>query len=105
MAIEIRMTMIDTTTISSTNVKPRTARAAGRLPRTVASPIGCLFHGFAVDVKDVLAAPALGLGVVLIAAHPPFALTGERVDRDTAEESHLLAAGAFGQFYAFHELV
>src|SRR5271157_3727400 len=131
MAIEIRITIIVMTTISSTKVKPRRralwARksfhgpASGRLtigrrlticptwpgplpglPLGVRSSIGSLLGGLGVDVEDVLAAPTGGLGVVLIAAQSPVGLAGDRIARDVAQEAHLLAFGT-RQLHALHQ--
>src|SRR2546426_134640 len=98
-AMETRITMIVITTMSSTKVKPRRRR---RLPLCIRSSTGILIHGFAVDVKDTLAAPTLTLRVVLIAAHAPLGLPGERVQRNAAEEAHLLSIGP-RQLHAFHQ--
>src|ERR1039457_1684606 len=111
MATVIRSTMMVITTINSTKVKPRSLakrherpRPKGRvLPIGIWSPIRILVAGFGVDVEDVLAAPAGGLGVVLIAAHPPFVLIRERVDRDVAQELHHLTVRALRQFYPRHQ--
>ena len=55
-------------------------------------------------IEDALAAPGLTLGIVLIAAHAPLGFAGEGVNRDPAQEAHLLSIGT-GQFDAFHQLV
>src|SRR5579871_6673124 len=102
MAMVIRMTIIVTTTISSTKVKPRKPRRAVRLPGAVASPIGSLLGSFAVDVKDVLSAPTGGVRIVLIAAHAPLTLAGERIDRNPAQEAHFLIFRR-GQLLAIHQ--
>src|ERR1035438_892019 len=104
----IRITMIVTTTIISTKVNPRNRFMARRahpftgLPFRIGLSIGCLFLGLAVYVEYALAAPALALGVVLVATHAPFGLPGERIRRDAAQEAHLLALRA-RQFHAFHQ--
>src|SRR5476649_3070094 len=105
MAIEIRITMMLTTTMISTKVKPRRRFNLPRqfhLPLGVLSSIACLFSCFAVNVKDALAAPTRGLGVVLIAAHSPFGFAGERVHRNSPQKAHFLAVGP-GQLHAFHK--
>src|SRR5579872_2290488 len=101
----MRMTMMATTTINSTNVKPRSLRLSGRLPLAVASPIGSLFAGFTENIKNVLTAPTGGIGVVLIAAHSPFGFAGERIARNPAQEPHLLILGAARQLHAVHQYV
>src|SRR5579872_3029786 len=103
MAIVMRMTMMVTTTINSTKVKPRRPRRGGRLPGAIASPIGSLLIGFAVDIEDVLAAPTLRIRVVLIAAEAPFGLAGKGIEGDSAQEAHLLIFGVIGHFHAFNE--
>src|SRR5581483_7169522 len=99
----IRMTMMVTTTINSTKVKPRRPRLNGRLPFAIASPIGSFLVGFTVHIEDVLAAPTLGIGIILIAAHAPFGFAGERIDGDAAEEPQLLVFGAVGHLHPLHE--
>src|ERR1039457_3925638 len=101
MAIEMRMTMMVTTTIISTNVKPR--RRWRRLPLCIGRSIGCLLLALGEYFEYRLAAPALGLGVVLGAAHPPFELVGERIAGNAAQEFQLGAVGVLREFHAFHQ--
>src|SRR5664279_1774003 len=116
MAMEIRITMIVITTISSTKVKPRTrlmARRArpfirpatsGLRPFRIGGSIGCLLRCLAVHIEHTLAAPTERFGVVLVAAHTPFGLAGERIYRDAPQEAHFLPVRA-GQFHTFHQNV
>src|SRR5882724_10812496 len=105
MAIVARMPMMAMTTMSSSRVKPRSADLGScSLPFTSSSlgspnaalPLGV---GYAVqahpprqrmDVVDVLAAPRAGIDGVLIAADRPLVLAGHRIDRQAAQELHLL---------------
>src|ERR1035441_8979562 len=104
----MRMTMIVITTINSTKVKPRRrcmacrARPFAGLPFCIGLSIGCLFLCLAVHVEYALAAPALALGVVLVATHAPFSLPGERIRWDAPQEANLLALRA-RQLHAFHQ--
>src|SRR5690348_12375318 len=110
-AIVIRITMMATTTMSSTNVKPRSFRLrtpwqanapAPPLPFRIRCTIGCFIRCLAVYLENVLAAPRGGLGIVGIAAHAPLGLAGEGIDRDAAQEADLLTIGAC-QFLAFYQ--
>src|SRR3954453_22067863 len=79
MAMVARMPMIAMTTISSRRVNPCSrARNVGVMSRLLlSSPLAIRHtvethsHGHGVDVVDVLATPGGGIGLVLIAAHPP----------------------------------
>src|ERR1039457_2590644 len=94
MAMVIRTTMIVRTTISSTKVNPRVRRKPGfTLPLRIRSAIRPFSRGLTINVENVLAAPTHGLGIVLVAAQPPFVPSGERVAREAAQEFHL---GSFG---------
>src|SRR5580658_1006950 len=91
-AMEIRITMMVTTTISSTNVKPRRRPILPfrtSLPFCIRCSISGLGLRFSENVKYALAAPALGLRIVLRAAHPPLVLAGERVLGNRPEEFQL----------------
>src|ERR1017187_2133307 len=101
MAIEMRMTMMVTTTIISTNVKPR--RRWRRLPLCIGRSIGCLLLALGENFEYRLAAPTLGFGVVLGAAHAPFELVGERIAGDAAQEFQLGAVGVLREDLAFHQ--
>src|SRR6516165_11093471 len=105
MAIEMRMTMMATTTISSTKVKPRSRRGAARLPFRIARSIGSPVVGFAVNIKDILAPPTVGLGIILIAPQAPVRLAGKRVARDAPEQEDLLILGGIGELDAFYQLL
>src|SRR5450755_1027778 len=100
-ASEIRITMMVITTIISTKVKPRRRFS---LPFCIGCSIGCLVAGLGIDVEDALAAPARGVRFVLIAAHSPLALTGERIHRNPPQEAHLLAVGAW-KLHPIHQHV
>src|SRR3974377_1645602 len=102
MAMETRMTMIVTTTISSTNVKPRDARA---LPVLVGRAIGRFLLRLSEYIEKVLSSPGVGAGIVLRAAHAPFVFTGERIFGDGAKELHFGAIGVVGEQLAFHQNV
>ena len=95
--------MIVITTINSTKLKPapRPERPPITIPNKASHP--GLIARLTVNVKHVLAAPAGGLGVVLVAAHAPFVLARERVPRDAAQEPHLLAVRRCWQFHALHQ--
>src|ERR1700752_4844266 len=86
MPIVAKVTMIDMTTISSISVKPRCDR---RLPITVFRPIkrGC--RRGRVDVEHVLAAPARGIGIVLVGPLAPPGALGHRINRNTAKKFQL----------------
>src|ERR1051326_7211262 len=111
----MRITTIVITTSRSTNVKPRrrsrASLAAPPPPRLSTLPLGirCAIGRFlvrlAVHAEYILAAPAGGLGVVLIAAQAPFGLVREGVARDLAQQPDLLAVGAIGKLDAFDQLV
>src|ERR1035438_3940429 len=113
MAMLIRITIIVITTMSSTNVKPRSRARGARPPRFclpykelpigIWFPIRVLVGGFGVDVKNILAAPTAGGRVVLIAAQSPLVLIGERVARNAAQELHQLAVRALRQFLPRHQ--
>src|SRR4051794_20226726 len=47
---------------------------------------------FGEYVEDVLAAPGIGIRIVLHRAHPPFRAVGERVLGNLAQEAYFLAA-------------
>src|SRR5512146_241779 len=98
-AIEMRITMMVMTTMSSTNVKPA-ARRSRDLPFGIRTPVWSFVRGFAVNVEDVLPAPTGGGRVVLIAEQTPFAFAGERIDRNPPQEFHLLSFGALCEFDA-----
>src|SRR5438045_3208957 len=101
MAMLMRITMIVTTTISSTNVKPRVRR---RLPFGIRCSVRRLVRRLAIDVEDALSSPGETLGVVLIAAQSPLRPPGERIHGDAAQEAHLLSIGA-RELDAFHQHV
>src|ERR1039458_1382919 len=100
MAIEMRMTMMVTTTIISTNVKPLRRL---RLPLCIGRSIECLLLALGEYFEYRLAAPTLGLGVVLGAAHSPFEFVAERIAGDAAEEFQLHAVGVLREGHAFHQ--
>src|SRR5947209_7247601 len=81
-ASETRITIRVTTTIISIKVKPRRDREA-RLPLGIRRPIGSFLLRLAVHVEDALSPPGEALGVILIAAHAPLRLAGERVHRNS----------------------
>src|ERR1017187_10793532 len=99
-AMEIRITMIVTTTIISTKVNPRSRFMTRRahpftgLPFRIGLSIGCLVLCLAVHVEYALAAPALALRVILVATQAPVGLPGERIHRNAAQKAHLLAVRA-----------
>src|ERR1035441_2537193 len=92
----IRITTMVITTISSTNVNPRV------LPLGIRRAIGTLFGCLGIYVEHVLAAPALRLGLVLVAAQAPLVLAGERIAGDAPEEAHLGPLGVI-HLHAFHQ--
>src|SRR5882762_10162744 len=88
----VRMAMIDITVISSRSVKPRSPVASlvnVPLPFLVARPIQALSPALAVDVPDVLPAPGIALGIVLVAAHAPVRGPRDGVLGHAAEELQL----------------
>src|SRR5204863_4113935 len=103
MAMVMSTTMIEITTVSSTNVKPRRRRQF--LPFRIGCAIARLLVSLGVDRKHILPAPAGRFGVVLIAAQAPFGLAGERVARDFAQQLDLLAVRAVGELDALDELL
>src|ERR1051326_6471291 len=107
-AIEMRITMIVMTTISSTKVNPRRdlprhgrPKAGAKLPFRIIGSIGRLLRCLAIHIEHALPAPREALRIVLIAAQSPLGLAGERVHRNPSQEAHLLAVGT-GQLDAFH---
>src|ERR1039458_8374016 len=104
MAMVIRTTMIVRTTISSTKVNPRVRRKPGfTLPLRIRSAIRPFSRGLTINVEDVLAAPTHGLGIVLVAAQPPFVPSGERVAR-VARQNFLLVPFGFVSLAALSQL-
>src|ERR1043165_1930527 len=96
--------MIVTTTISSTKLNPRCRLPGSRpLPICISAPIRVLVARLTINVEYVLAAPAGGLGVVLVAAHTPLVLSREWVPRNVPQEAHLLTLGVVGQLHPFHQ--
>src|ERR1035441_9725938 len=94
MAMVMRITMMVRTTINSTKVKPRARRNPDfTLPLRIRRAIRACVVTFTINVEDVLAAPTLGRGIVLVATHPPLGFPGERIARDVAEELHLGSVG------------
>src|ERR1017187_8745331 len=65
--------------------------------------IECLLLALGEYFEYRLAAPTLGLGGVLGAAHSPFEFVGERIAGDAAEEFQLHAVGVLRQGHAFHQ--
>src|SRR5580658_5321127 len=106
MAIEIRITMIAMTIISSTMVKPNSRRrslsAARCLPVGVIGSIRRLFGGLGINVENVLPTPTVGGRVVLGAAHAPVGGVGEGILWNASQESDLLIHLAL-QLDAFHQ--
>src|SRR5664279_4551463 len=103
MAMVIRTTMIVRTTINSTKVNPRVRRNPGfTLPLRIRSAIRPFSRCLTINVEDVLATPTHGLGIVLVAAQPPFVPSGERVARDAAQELHLGSLGVVS-LHALHQ--
>src|ERR1039457_3094304 len=98
MAMEIRITMIVTTTISSTNVKPRLRRCV--LPFCIRCTVGSLVFRLCVNVKHALAPPALGFRIVLRAAQAPFVLARERIFGHVPQKLHLAAIRIVGKVLA-----
>src|ERR1035441_5994174 len=101
-AMEMRITMMVTTTMSSTKVKPR---RLSFLPFRIRCTIGGLVLRFGVDVKHALAAKALRFGIVLRTAHAPLVLSGERSFGDWPQEFHLGAIGIVRQDFPFHQQI
>src|SRR4051794_31652241 len=96
-AIVARMPMIAITMISSSRVKPcwpEWTFGRRRLISFSPLPVGNAVQAHAprqgVDVVDVLAPPGGRIEGVLVAAQPPFALAGHRIDRNPAQELQLL---------------
>src|SRR5215469_10209393 len=104
MAIVMRMTMMAITTIISTKVKPRRPAASRRnpLPIRIVGSIGRFLRCFAIHVEDVLSAPTLRFGVVLIAAQSPILAMSERIHGNAPQQIKLLAIGS-GQFDAIYQ--
>src|SRR6187397_1847701 len=75
------------TVTSSINVKPALARDS---PGVVGGlSIERLGRALRVDVVDVLAAPRVAVGVVLVAVQAPLRVARHRVDRDPTQELQL----------------
>src|SRR6185295_4190048 len=86
-AIAARIATSAITVTSSISVKPALPRAS---PGVVGGlSIERLGRALRVDVVDVLAAPRVAVGVVLVAAHPPLRAARHRVDRDPPQELQL----------------
>src|SRR5580704_5257248 len=94
MAMEMRITMMVTTTISSTKVKPRRRSV---LPFRIRCTIGSLVLALGEDVENALPPPAFGFRIVLRTAHAPFVLAGKRIFGDRPQEFHLGAVGIVSQ--------
>src|SRR5437773_10463502 len=77
-----RMPAIVTTIISSISVKPASPDC---LPVPIFRSIGRSIFGQRVHVEDVLFAPALRVGRVLVAAEPPLGRSRERIHRNTTQ--------------------
>src|SRR6185436_9982952 len=103
MAMVARMPTMAMTMISSSRVKPRSVSwhcwirfrmvlpsGVPRLPLPVRHVIQSDAVRQRVDVIDVLSAPGGGVGLVLVAAQPPFALPGHRVEGNAAQQLELL---------------
>src|ERR1039458_9341852 len=101
MAMLIRITMIEITTISSTKLKPR--RFIARSPLRISRSIGRLLVGLAIYIEHVLAAPTIPLGVVLVAAHAPLGCVGERVAWNAAQQFDLLVVGGAADLHSLHQ--
>src|SRR3954453_18108315 len=111
----MRMTTIVITTMSSTKVKPRRRCKARRvrwaaggvalLPLGIRLAIGRFLIRLAVNAENILAAPAGGRRVVLVAAQAPLVLVSEGVARDLAQQPHLLAVRAVGELDALNQLL
>src|SRR5712692_10091310 len=85
------MRMIVRTIISSMRVMPRErSRRTGGLPVCIFGSIESRVGALAIYVENILAAPALGGGVVLHGAHAPFRSAGHGVLRDAAQKADLL---------------
>src|SRR2546428_13788893 len=90
----VRMAMIEITVISSRSVKPRSPVA--RLvkppsPFLVARPIQAFSPALGVDVPDVLPAPGVVLGIVLVTPHAPIRGPRDGVLGHAAKELQLHA--------------
>src|SRR5216117_3465936 len=87
MPIDARTTISVRTTSSSMSVKPRSVQR--RLPGFVLGAIECCSIEGRVHVKDVLAAPSRGVGLVLIGAQAPLGAARHRIDGNAAQELEL----------------
>src|SRR6185436_9052213 len=102
MAMVARMPMMATTMISSRRVKPCSSHrrvccfrmilpsGVPRLPLAVRHAIQPDSVRQRVDVIDVLSAPGGGVGLILVAAQPPFVLPGHRIEGNAAQQLELL---------------
>src|ERR1039458_7487992 len=86
MAMEMRITMMVTTTISSTKVKPLLRCL---LPFRIRCTIGGLVLRLGENVKHALTAPTLGFRVVLRTAHAPLVLARKGIFGNRPQEFHL----------------
>src|SRR6266849_7457973 len=92
--------MMDITMSSSINVKPKIERrrrgepppfcASGNLPLRIRSSIRCSVGALGVNVEQVLAAPAVGLGIILCAALTPIRRIRHGVLRDAPQKTDFL---------------
>src|SRR5271165_2365616 len=101
MAMEMRITIMVTTTISSTKVKPRLRRRD--LPFCIGCTIGGLVIGLTENLENALSSPAFGFWVVLWAARAPLVFARKGIFGDAAQEFQLGAVGIVGQNLAFHQ--
>src|ERR1017187_1465536 len=99
-AMEIRITMMVTTTISSTKVKPRRRRSV--LPFGIGCTIRGLVVGLGENLEHALAPPALGFRVVLRTAHAPLVLPRKGILGNAPQEFHLGPIGIVRQNLALH---
>src|ERR1700733_1168972 len=104
-ATAARIAMMSMTIISSSSVNPDSvpfpavvARATfkfnvlpRRLPVGIFGPVQGRTLGFGIHVEDVLSAEGIAVRVILLRSQTPVRLVGHRIDRDAAQEAHLLA--------------
>src|SRR5262245_51390390 len=92
--------MMVITTISSINVKPRSAR---RLPVTIFGSVESRSVKTRIYVKDVLTAPSRCVRRVLVGTASPLVTAGHRINRNLAEELQLATGRVVGDRHTIDE--
>src|SRR6185437_14649331 len=94
-ATAARIAMMSMTIISSSSVNPASAsfpvsRRPPRLPIGILGSVQGRALRFCVHIVQILSAERVAVGIILLRTHAPIGLAGHRIDRNTAQEPHLL---------------